>query len=43
MNKVNGVMNFLFKYMIWGEVNITIDTENFMNKVYEVMYSRSST
>ena len=35
MNKV--------KYKIWGECNITIDTENFMNKVYEVMYSRSST
>ena len=35
MNKV--------KYKIWGECNITIDTENFMNKVYEVIYSRSST
>ena len=30
-------MNFLVKYMIWGEVNITIDTENFMNKVNGVM------
>ena len=34
MNKV--------KYKILGECNITIDTENFMNKVYEVIYSRSS-
>ena len=32
-------MNSLVKYMIWGECNITIDTENFMNKVHEVMNS----
>ena len=25
-------MNSLVKYMIWGECNITIDTENFMNR-----------
>ena len=43
MNKVNEVMISLVKYKIWGECNITIDTENFMNKVYEVIYSRSST
>ena len=35
MNKVNVVMNFLFKYMIWGECNITIYTENFMNMVHD--------
>ena len=35
MNKV--------KYKFGGECNITIDTEKFMNKVYEVIYSRSST
>ena len=29
----------LVKYMIRGECNITIDTENFMNKVHEVMNS----
>ena len=39
MNKVNGVMNFLVKYMIWGECNINIDTENFMNKVHDDMNS----
>ena len=27
----------LVKYMIRGECNIIIDTENFMNKVHEVM------
>ena len=25
--------------MIWGECNITIDTENFMNKVHDDMNS----
>ena len=30
-------MNFVVKHMILGEVNITIDTENFMNKVNVVM------
>ena len=30
-------MNSLVKYMIWGECNITIDTENFMNMVYDDM------
>ena len=29
----------LVKYMIRGECNITIDTENFMNKVHEGMNS----
>ena len=32
-------MNFLFKDMIWGECDITIDTENFMNKVHDDMNS----
>ena len=27
------------KYMIWRDCNITIDTENFMNKVHEGMNS----
>ena len=31
MNKVDDDMNSLVKYMIRGECNITIDTENFMN------------
>ena len=31
MNKVLEGMNSLVKYMIRGECNITIDTENFMN------------
>ena len=31
--------NSLVKYMIWGECNITIDTENFMNKVHDDMNS----
>ena len=29
----------LVKFMICGECNITMDTENFMNKVHEVMIS----
>ena len=29
----------LVKYMIWGECNITMDTETSMNKVHEVMNS----
>ena len=29
----------LVKYMIRGECNITIDTENFMNKVHDDMNS----
>ena len=33
MNLVHDDMNFMVKYMIWGEVNITIDIENFMNNV----------
>ena len=32
-------MNSLVKYMFCGECNITMDTENFMNKVHEVMNS----
>ena len=39
LTKVHEDMNFLVKYMIWGEYNNTIDTENFMNKVHEGMNS----
>ena len=31
LTKVHEDMNSLVKYMIRGECNITIDTENFMN------------
>ena len=31
MNKVHDDMNSLVNYMIWGECNITIDTETFIN------------
>ena len=31
MNKVHEDMNSLVEYMIRGECNITIDTENFLN------------
>ena len=31
LTKVHEDMNFLVKYMIRGECNITIDTENFLN------------
>ena len=39
MDKVHEDMNFVVKHMILGEVNITIDTENFMNKVHDDMNS----
>ena len=37
MIKVHEVMNSPVKYMIWGECNITFDTQNFKNTVHEVM------
>ena len=39
MNKVHEVMISLVMYKIWGECNITMDTETCMNKVHEVMNS----
>ena len=33
-------MNYLVKFMINRESDITIDTETFMNKVHDVMISK---